>query len=76
MAKCNRCPADVWWARTEASDKPMPLNMHPTDDGNCIVVSQPGARTAIVRVLKKGEDPPDEVNRYTSHFATCPGRKR
>lgn len=76
MSKCRACPAPVWWVKTEASGKPMPLDPHPVADGNVIVVSAPGVRTPIVRVLKKGEDPPAEILRYVSHFATCPARKK
>lgn len=49
----------------------MALNPHPDSDGNCIIVSAPGARTPIVRVLKHGEDPPPEILRYMPHRATC-----
>lgn len=54
----------------------MPVDPHPVDDGNVLIVSRPEDGDMILRVLKKGEDPPPEVSRYVSHFATCPDAER
>lgn len=76
MPKCRACPAQIWWAKTEKG-KPMPVNAHPSDEGNLIIVSRPPqSASVIVHVLHADEDPPPEVQRYTPHFASCPGRKK
>lgn len=73
MARCRSCPAEVWWATTEAG-KQMPLDVQPAADGNVVIVERRPAGV-LVRVLKKGEAPGD-VATYKSHFATCPNARR
>lgn len=73
MSMCNSCHRPVFWGKTEASGKRMPVDTHPVDDGNVLIVAYDD-KSPVLRVLKKGEDPPDEVSRYVSHFVTCPHR--
>jgi hypothetical protein len=49
----------------------MPVDDHPVDDGNVLITGYKD-KSPLLRVLKRGEDPPPEVNRYVSHFTTCP----
>lgn len=72
MATCTSCGRSIFWGKTEASNRRMPVDMHPVDDGNVLIVSREEERTPLLRVLKRGEEPPPEVSRYVSHFVTCP----
>lgn len=77
MPKCRACPAQIWWAKSEATGAAMPLNPAPCDDGNIIITARPPqAAQIMVHVLHKGEEPPADTPRYKSHFATCRGRKK
>lgn len=78
-APCRSCKQPVIWVVTEASEKKaarkMPLDADPenpvkalrVDDGNIIFTGkQNDDGVYIVRYVGKG------VNRFRSHFATCP----
>lgn len=73
MSACKSCGAPVKWARTEASNKPMPLDVQMVMGGNVIVVDRADTHAPIVRVLKKGEVDPERAA-YQSHFVSCPER--
>lgn len=67
--KCNRCPAQIRWIRSEATSRSMPINLDPdTERGNVEVTGNFG------KVLNK-EDAAAARGRgvalYLNHFATC-----
>ena len=72
METCKGCGAEIEWARTEAKDRPIPLNAEPDlEDGNLVVTDQ--TRTTelnhevpVVRYVRTGDG--DRV----AHFTTCP----
>lgn len=70
-ATCRSCGAGIRWAVTATSGALIPLDEHPTDDGNLAVARQ-GNGDLIARVLKNGEHAGAHERRGTSHFATCP----
>lgn len=70
MSRCRSCHASVWWVLVLPDKKRMPLDPHPVDDGNVVIVER--APDVVARVLTKEEPRFDDVSRYKSHFATCP----
>jgi hypothetical protein len=64
----------VVWVKTEARGKSMPLDPHPSPEGNVVLVPLPQTRHHVARVLPKDQLPPaDGSPAYLSHFVTCPG---
>lgn len=63
MNRCKSCQAEVIWCKT-AHGKSMPIERN--DEGNLIVVK------GIAHVIPKGEEPVAGMQRFISHFATCP----
>jgi hypothetical protein len=70
---CRSCGALIFWATTTKL-KRMPVDAEPTADGNLILgePKQPFPQYPTVMVLGPGDTPKPGVERYTSHFATCP----
>lgn len=68
---CSLCDAEILWARTSKSGKPMPIDPAPSDDGNLAVYKDHTGRINA-RVLKAGEEPESYEKRGKAHFATCP----
>jgi len=65
VAKCNSCEAEIEWAESATTGKPVPLNVGATPDGSLAVVNgKAHAYTLEDLALKR--------DRRTSHFATCP----
>lgn len=63
MSTCRSCQQEIIWAKT-VTGKSMPIER--ADDGNLIVVK------GIAHVIPKGEEPVADMQRFVSHFATCP----
>lgn len=77
LVKCQRCPAQVVWVKTEARHKSMPLDPEPSPSGNVILVPVPQSRHVVARVLPAGQEPAEGEPAYLSHFVTCrAGRPR
>ena len=76
LSNCRSCPAEVIWTRTVPNDRPMPLDPVATSEGLWIVVGNAvddkGRSTPQVRRLHRDEPPPEGIDRFTSHFETCP----
>lgn len=70
MSTCSSCHRTVWWVKVLPNKKRMPLDPHPVDDGNVVIVER--APDVVARVLTKEEPRFDDVSRYVSHFSTCP----
>jgi hypothetical protein len=68
---CDLCDAEILWARTAKTGKPMPIDPAPCADGNVAVYRDHTGRINA-RVLKKGEEPESYEKRGKAHFATCP----
>jgi hypothetical protein len=50
----------------------MPVDVDPVPDGNVVVGEPDAGGYRRGRVLSDGEIPDPDVERYVSHFATCP----
>lgn len=68
---CGPCGARILFART-VNGKDMPLDLEPSEDGNCILYLDGAARLAV-EVLGKGKElwPTAQGTRHKPHFATC-----
>lgn len=62
---CRSCGAQIFFARTEKGRR-MPIDAEPVAGGNLSLILGP-PHLAEVRVVEV-----DGMNRYVSHFATCP----
>ena len=55
----------------------MPVDFDPVDDGDFVLARQPGAVDPLAiwhtKAMRYGIDP-HHVDRFTSHFKTCPDR--
>lgn len=67
--ECRSCGAPVTWTLT-VKGKRIPLNPEPVPDGNIVPVIIDGERRA--RVVTEANPAPDGVQRFKSHYATCP----
>lgn len=81
MAECRSCSAQIIWAQSATSDKRMPLDAEPVDDGNVVLELRGHAADPLYRVLTKKEKAQQTIFdepqlRYKSHFATCPQDKQ
>jgi hypothetical protein len=70
QSRCSACNAPIFFAPSEKSGKPMPLDAEP--ELRVVLVNHLGmpvsARTANARA--------QVVETYLSHFATCPSANR
>lgn len=66
---CRRCLRPVIWARTEAHNKPLPLDPEPDEAGNQAVFREGEAWRA--RQLSGDDRPYSFETRYMPHVATC-----
>lgn len=73
-AACGLCGRPFVWARTEANNKPIPLNPLPDPGGNQAAYRH-GTGAWLTRQLKEGEEPYTHEKRYNTHFATCSKRQ-
>jgi hypothetical protein len=72
IGRCRACNARVAWCRT-ANGKRMPLDAAPVEAGDFVALRQGEGDYLAVKfqaLAHVGE------KRFTSHFATCPARKR
>lgn len=75
MNACRSCKAPVEWVRNAATGKALPIDVDPSPVGNVVKTGDVERGTALVRVLSRRDldaAPPRGVDRYLSHFATCP----
>lgn len=63
--ECSMCGELIMMVRTSKGSV-MPINKQPSHDGNIVIDG------GIARVLRKGEETDANIDRYVSHFATCP----
>lgn len=64
MANCRSCDAEIIWAVSEKTGKPMPIDAAPSPLGNLIVING-RARVATT------DDDRLHRPKYMSHFASC-----
>lgn len=69
MSNCRACGAEIIWRRTEANDRPIPLDAEPDANGNVELLDDGRAR-----VHAAGQSAMFDVQpvRYMPHHATCP----
>ncbi|WP_020393477.1 hypothetical protein [Kribbella catacumbae] len=68
---CDLCGAEILWARSTKTGKPMPLDPEPCADGNLAIYRDHTGRINA-RPLKAGEKPEHIEKLGKAHFATCP----
>lgn len=68
LATCAACRANIVWVESTRG-RAMPINAHPTDDGN-LILSRTGEGKVVAVVAKAGDALCEP--RYVSHFSTCP----
>ena len=61
---CRSCNAPIFWA-VSVNGKSIPMNEEPVDNGNLAITCYDGNTPVVGRATDS------EVERYTSHFATC-----
>jgi hypothetical protein len=96
--RCWTCHADIYWAINDTTGTPVPVDVEPVANGNMLLSLSPHERRVkqktpgkfvrvapgvlVAHIVRKGEEVPDDRNRYVSHFVTCGqskewrGRKR
>lgn len=70
IAQCRSCRRPITWAITR-NGKRMPMDAVPVDDGDWRIELVDGERR-IVRIVPGGPELDPGVERYSSHFVTCP----
>ena len=68
-AECRSCKAPVYWAVTTAGNR-MPVDVDQVPGGNVELVDR-SAADPLARIVK----PEPAVERYRSHFVSCPDRR-
>jgi hypothetical protein len=71
---CGTCRAPIVWARMVNSGKANPLDSVPVPHGNVVLLRRDGQ--VLIGEARPPNEPPSDVPRYVSHFATCPQRKQ
>ena len=69
MSNCRSCGAAIRWVEMEKSGKKMPLDAVPVEDGLIWIFGGKGHTGDVAPAM-------GSMDRYTSHFATCPNAKR
>jgi hypothetical protein len=67
---CEHCQAEILWARSTKTGKPMPIDPAACDDGNLAIYKDHTGRINA-RALKKDEKPESYERLGKAHFATC-----
>ena len=67
MPTCKSCGAPIIWAKTPKG-KRLPLDPEPVDNGNVILTTE----GAVVLGVAVNEPEYAHLDKYVSHFATCP----
>jgi hypothetical protein len=68
VAACKSCRAPITWVASNATGKPMPLDAAPVATGNVVVVEGRATVLGPLELLCLGAG----VQRFVSHFVTCP----
>ena len=66
MARCLSCRAEIEWATSSSTGRPMPIEKSP---GGNIVVDRDLLGEATASIVAAG------AGTHVSHFATCPDAK-
>lgn len=69
--KCGACQAPIVWAQT-STGKLMPVDAVPVSDGNVLLLPTVDHKFVAMVVGKEEAASSAAVERYKSHFATCP----
>lgn len=70
---CSSCPAQIIWASTTATGRPMPVDAEPHEDGTVLLHPRDG-RGPLAEVVPVGSQTllGDVEPLRQSHFSTCP----
>lgn len=69
---CRSCDAPIRWARNVVTNKGLPLDPDPVENGNLVLVDMGSdSEELTVRYVKRGEDV-GNAQRYQTHFVSCP----
>lgn len=71
LTTCRKCPHSVFWVRTR-NGRNMLLDAEPDPAGDFYLVTAEDGKLEGHHVKGYPGKLPDDVDRYTSHFATCP----
>lgn len=71
LARCRSCHADIRWVDT-VNGRKMPLDAVPVLNGNVVLDNG----LAVVLSSLDLSNLPADVDRYRSHFASCPNSTR
>lgn len=72
---CRDCGAAIEWMTTWPGNRSVPLDPEPAPDGKWVKIEVQGARKKLMRArcLKLNEE--TELDRYNTHYKTCPYRR-
>jgi hypothetical protein len=70
VANCRSCKAPIIWCRT-SSGKNMPVDADPDERGDFFLSRAEDGKLDAFHVRRYPGKMPEDVERYTSHFATC-----
>lgn len=74
-SNCRSCEAPIVWCRMR-SGKTMPVDADPTPRGDFYLVTADDGTIEAHHVRTHPEKLGEDVDRYTSHFATCDNPER
>lgn len=74
LTTCDSCGADILFANSATTGKPMPIDALPVTDGNIRLEQRARPMPPLAYVCGATLDmlADDDGTRYKAHFATCP----
>lgn len=73
MSTCKSCLAPITWVRMLGTDKAMPVDREPHDEGTVVLTGGSRRGSPLARVVRSDEHV--HGMRYRSHFVSCPNAK-
>lgn len=74
IAHCESCHAPVFWLKNDTTGKTAPIDVTPSENGNCKVYSQTHYKVLAGEGLTNARSIKTALN--TSHFFTCPNANK
>lgn len=78
ITTCDSCGAEIVFANSGSTGRPMPIDAHPAAGGNIRLEERDRPLPPLAHVIGATIDllaQDDDGVRYISHFATCPNAK-